>query len=1818
MLIGIPTLNDTLLGTVLFPRPPPGTDPALDVMFQRLDAQQTLVQKSAVAATVELPRHLQASSIDVTPVTVTDLQPIFALQQSFAQRFLPASDLYIAPCSAISTIPHSFAIGRGLFTRVDIPKNRNIYFFDINGLWLTYEECLVEHLHGRGGYTLTGGLPGMYYFLWNQRDTCLASMANSSRRLKYSSGRKVGQACTTNARICWSPKYEIFYLKSTRSIKANDEIMTSYGTSFFNSTRKSLTDPDSGVTPPLGHMEATADNIDDESPTTDVPVNDTDEPVPIVQPGQPISRRSPSPISTPSVKPPPELIDLTSDTNKPSPASKPPPAYRQTKLDTFYRTRPPPTTPAAPTDPSDRPDTFPDFQPNPPPASDRANDVPNRHQDPASPIPNRHQDPASAIPNRRRTPINRNRPTIPDSQRDHELIPNQDPPEPFPPTPTYTPTLLLLDTTTAHDFSPEFATIALSSTFAPATAQYIARQLRPYYNNLQPLFDAILYNAAIQFFNAHPAMPANCLLDSSDQRPAKPFDTAPLLELFGEVRIHFIPSELPDFQFMTHDRFETLCHLFALSLYYDADSPTTVQRDIANFAFHTLGNALMYVSADQIQADLNVIRFCYFVSLYMAITPLMLRRLRTRLAAQKPSSKPPDQPQPPRPPPEPPPAPTVGSAAASNQSTTLPKSAPKSKKQLRQEKSTTRRSAFPLVPASELYIQECTAPEDFIIQDVGRVNPNQLPLNLLQNSHSALVCDLQKSYDIAGPDSTFDAPNGLQGHRLPDNSYEISAELDAISDFNSLPQEAFPIPEDPSKFDMPTFTHDDPEMTAEEFRQIQELLHLVRAIFAVDIPYEGADLPHFFLHLKPDAKFEARPFHRVAASLAAHVKEKLETLLRLGVIIRVLAFYANDLVMVLKKNAYRMCVNYKPVNVETEDLKFPIPHLPDLLQFLKGKKVFTVLDNRLGYHQLRVHKSIMQFLTFHCQFGSFTWRLCPFGPKTLPGWYTFLMSAIVFAGLMYLLLICYFDDCVIASDSYAQHIEDLKITLARYVQYRLTLKGAKCQIARKKILFHGYVITSLTIAHDPARIKQVMEIPPPNTAHKLQMYLGLINYFHSFIPGYSVIRKPLNSMITEKPYRWTPERRQAFNDLQQSVNRLPALYHIDYNRSIYLDVDASQIGFFGYLFQLSSATVPGHEADDQLRLNPDDMRFHQPLGFISKAFTGPMLKWNNTVREVFGITFCILGFKHLLQTAHFYCRTDHRNFLQMRSSDNPIVNHCLDKLIPYFVTFIFNNGFKHCIPDFGSRTIALLKELSSFPIPTLNRFQACYPTATEILTAIAPHSHRGQVPTKIWSTGDSLSHSGLIPAKILSTPTDPSPQDEVPQIINTLPPPIIRQSPPFPLIPEDRLKVIRHYHDRVHQGIDKTLFAIKKAGHYWPSLRTDVVRYVQSCPFCQLTWRIPHASYIHLDSFESYDPFYCISLDFMGPFDADPDGYTYYCVIIDVFSRYVEIFPTPDNTAESAALCLLDIYAQYTLPRIISQVIATDNAQSFLGKTFTTLLRFIGASPSYSLPYSHQTTVERVIEEVLRYTRTLLLQRRDHRDQKRRIIAKLTKKIINSSVHKDTNCAPHELIHGVLSPLDPLPLHNEAFDTPRSSKDITTDIIKTQIRLLREAQRYQAANTDIYLLPNMKNPQIIYRPGQLVTVKYPVGPPVKSRPPIMGPFQILSRSGDKYIVLDLLSNQEHEYHFRRLRLFNFADYHQVTPRDIALMNSLEFDVEDILEHRGDIRFRSTLEFKVRFKGYDETYDDWVSTNQICRHPLMPTYLQAHPELRTTVMNYRDP
>jgi hypothetical protein len=266
-------------------------------------------------------------------------------------------------------------------------------------------------------------------------------------------------------------------------------------------------------------------------------------------------------------------------------------------------------------------------------------------------------------------------------------------------------------------------------------------------------------------------------------------------------------------------------------------------------------------------------------------------------------------------------------------------------------------------------------------------------------------------------------------------------------------------------------------------------------------------------------------------------------------------------------------------------------------------------------------------------------------------------------------------------------------------------------------------------------------------------------------------------------------------------------------------------------------------------------------------------------------------------------------------------------------------------------------------------------------------------------------------------------------------------------------------------------------------------------------------------TWESYDPFYAVIIDFIGPFAPDIHMNSYLFVVQDAFTRYVRIFPTKDNTSTTVALCLLDIHSMFTTVRII----ASDNAQEFVSDVYLQLLQFISAEPSYSLPYRHQSSIERVNREVDRHIRALNLDRRSPDDPNQlvplNILAPIVAKIINSAIHKDLGCSPTQLV--LRTHCDPTlyPLPNTPLVPPTSRSEFYNQLESIQLELLLRSREYQANNTDIYLLDNFNLINHVFQPGDYVLVTYAEKSPHKFATAVMGPRLIVSRDNNEFYVI---------------------------------------------------------------------------------------------------------
>ena len=175
------------------------------------------------------------------------------------------------------------------------------------------------------------------------------------------------------------------------------------------------------------------------------------------------------------------------------------------------------------------------------------------------------------------------------------------------------------------------------------------------------------------------------------------------------------------------------------------------------------------------------------------------------------------------------------------------------------------------------------------------------------------------------------------------------------------------------------------------------------------------------------------------------------------------------------------------------------------------------------------------------------------------------------------------------------------------------------------------------------------------------------------------------------------------------------------------------------------------------------------------------------------------------------------------------------------------------------------------------------------------------------------------------------------------------------------------------------------------------------------------------------------------------------------------------------------------------------------------------------------------------------------------------------------------------------------------------DMITMQSALLRQSQLFQAAHTDTYLQDHSVCTSDVFPDGSLVLVTYPENPPTKLHPHLRGPFRVLHHDQERYHCLNLVNGRALSFHISQLRPYTSdINPHALTPLQVAMKDNDEDIVDAIVDHRiipgGSIKKRTTLQFRVRWLGYDEEADTWEPYFNVRDLAALDSYCQTVPEL----------
>ncbi|GJR17335.1 putative reverse transcriptase domain-containing protein [Tanacetum coccineum] len=215
-----------------------------------------------------------------------------------------------------------------------------------------------------------------------------------------------------------------------------------------------------------------------------------------------------------------------------------------------------------------------------------------------------------------------------------------------------------------------------------------------------------------------------------------------------------------------------------------------------------------------------------------------------------------------------------------------------------------------------------------------------------------------------------------------------------------------------------------------------------------------------------------------------------------------------------KDGSFRLCIDYRELNKLTVKNHYPLSRIDDLFDQLQGSNVYSKIDLRLGYHQLRVRKEDILKTTFRTRYGHYEFQVMPFGLTNAPAVFMDLMNRVCKPYLDKFVIV-FIDDILIYSRNEKEHEEHLKAILELLKKEELYAKFSKCKFWIPKVQFLGYVIDRQGIHVDPAMIESIKDWASPKTPTEIRQFLGLAGYYRRFIEGFSKNAKSMTK-LTQK------------------------------------------------------------------------------------------------------------------------------------------------------------------------------------------------------------------------------------------------------------------------------------------------------------------------------------------------------------------------------------------------------------------------------------------------------------------------------------------------------------------------------------------------------------------------------------------------------------------------------------------------------------------------------------------------------------------------------
>ncbi|CAF1393237.1 unnamed protein product, partial [Rotaria sp. Silwood1] len=679
------------------------------------------------------------------------------------------------------------------------------------------------------------------------------------------------------------------------------------------------------------------------------------------------------------------------------------------------------------------------------------------------------------------------------------------------------------------------------------------------------------------------------------------------------------------------------------------------------------------------------------------------------------------------------------------------------------------------------------------------------------------------------------------------------------------------------------------------------------------------------IELQPGIQSANTQPYRLPPSKKAIVDQQLEEMLQAGHITPSHSPWASPIVLSPKKDGtLRFCVDYRKLNANTICTAYPMPQVDDTLDSFRKAAFIT-------------HRGLYEFLVM------------PFGLSNAPATFQRLMDLIL-AGIKWQSCLVYIDDIVVFSSTFEQHLKDLSSVFDRLKTAGLTHKASKCDFCRKELKYLGHIITPDGIKPDPGLIDSVKLFPQPTRLKDIQSFLGLTGYYRKFIKDYAKIRSHQKSKRPPNNIEWSVECTIAFERLKTALTQAPILRAPNFNEPFILETDACDYGLGAVLTQ-----------------EYDNKKF--VIAYASRTQTTAERNYFPTEKEALAIYWATKHFRPYLEGTKSYIRSDCRALqwlLETKDSSGRLARWAISLSAFNIVSIKYKPGKTNTNSDSLSRyplsNLAVLN--GTTPISTLNFWDNC-----TLLENIRIEQYKDPHLHIIIDKLSGLSHpfiNNLYPSFTLINGIlykCRSPSKNIYQRSVGLPHLLV-----IPKTMQQELLSWTHDHPTVgHSGREKTLYRLSSRV-YWDTMRKDVTQYIQSCQSCQ---KFKYSNQIMNSPLQMHivrEPWHTIGVDIMGPFSITQRQKQYLLVVVDYFTRWVELFPLRTTTSSDIANILVnEIICRWGCPTYI----LSDNGPQFISELFTNICSSLGIKNKNTSNYHPQTNMT---ERVNRNLKPMLAQ----------------------------------------------------------------------------------------------------------------------------------------------------------------------------------------------------------------------------------------------------